>query len=610
MDNKLNMRQLVIFFILWLFQITPLVQADSTIALGYSPKYAANFKHFDYVDPKAPKSGELILPAFGNFESLNPFLLKGISASGLTDLLFQPLMIKSQDEPFSLYPLLAKEIKLAEDKLSVTFELNPKARFSDGSTVTATDVKFSFDTLKSEQAHPQYRLYWGDIRDAELIDKYTIRFNFVKENPELHLIIADLPIFSQTAMGNKKLTDIVTEPLLASGAYTIESYKVGNYITYQRNSDYWAKDLATQRGTHNFDKITFKYYQDEDVALEALKAGEFEIMVVYNSKKWARDYEGAKFDAGEIQKVQLPHKNNAGMQGFAFNLRRPIFQDIRVRKAINLAFDFAWSNKNLFYDQYVRCDSYFSNSELAASKTMPEGEELALLTDLQARFPEEFPTEILTTVWQPVNTLSENGLRTNLRSAKQLLTEAGWVLKDGVLQKDGLKLEFELITWQKGFERILAPFAHNLEKLGVKLSYRVIDTALYQKREETFDFDMVVTVFGQSQSPGNELMGTWHSLSAEQNGSNNLLGLKSPLVDALIEKVIYAKNRNDLVIAVHALDRVMLHGEYVVPNWYINTHRIAYWDKFGKPTQEPLYYRAEPWIMDTWWKNNNNFAVK
>jgi len=291
-------------------------------------------------------------------------------------------------------------------------------------------------------------------------------------------------------------------------------------------------------------------------------------------------------------------------------LRRPIFQDIRVRKAINLAFDFAWSNKNLFYDQYVRCDSYFSNSELAASKTMPEGEELALLTDLQARFPEEFPTEILTTVWQPVNTLSENGLRTNLRSAKQLLTEAGWVLKDGVLQKDGLKLEFELITWQKGFERILAPFAHNLEKLGVKLSYRVIDTALYQKREETFDFDMVVTVFGQSQSPGNELMGTWHSLSAEQNGSNNLLGLKSPLVDALIEKVIYAKNRNDLVIAVHALDRVMLHGEYVVPNWYINTHRIAYWDKFGKPTQEPLYYRAEPWIMDTWWKNNNNFAVK
>lgn len=604
------MKKLLILFTFCLSNILYNVQATPTIALGYTPKYPDNFSHFDYVNPDAPKGGEIVMPAVGNFESLNPFLLKGISASGLTELLLQTLMAKSEDEPFSLYPLIAKDIQLAADKLSVTFKLNPKARFSDGSELTTEDVKFSFDTLKSDQAHPQYRLYWADVRDAEIIDKYTIRFNFLKENPELHLIIADLPIFSKMAVGDKEFTEIVTEPLLASGPYLVDSYKAGNYITYKRNPDYWAVNLPSQRGMYNFDHITFKYYQDEDVALEALKAGDFDVLVAYNSKKWARDYEGPKFDNGEIQKTQLVHQNNAGMQGFVFNLRRPIFQDVRVRKAINLAFDFAWSNKNLFYDQYLRCDSYFSNSELAASKSLPEGDELTLLTELQQRFPNEFPATVLTEVWQPVDTLPPHDLRKNLRQAKQLLTEAGWTLQNDVLQKDRLRLEFELITPQKGFERILAPFARNLEKLGIRLNYRVVDTALYQKREETFDFDMVITIFAQSQSPGNELMNTWHSVSAEQNGSNNLIGLKNPLVDALIEKIIYAKDRTELVTATHALDRVMLHGEYVVPNWYINTHRIAYWDKFGRPKQEPLYYRAEPRIMESWWAKNNTTPAK
>lgn len=604
------MKKLLILFILCLSNILYTVQATPTIALGYTPKYPDNFSHFDYVNPNAPKGGEIVMPAFGNFESLNPFLLKGISASGLTELLFQTLMAKSEDEPFSVYPLIAKDIQLAADKLSVTFKLNPKARFSDGSELTTEDVKFSFDTLKSDQAHPQYRLYWADVRDAEIIDKHTIRFNFLKENPELHLIIADLPIFSKMAVGDKEFTEIVTEPLLASGPYLMDSYKAGDYITYKRNPNYWAVNLPSQRGMYNFDRITFKYYQDEDVALEALKAGDFDVLVAYNSKKWARDYEGPKFDSGEIQKTQLVHQNNAGMQGFVFNLRHFIFQDVRVRKAINLAFDFSWSNKNLFYDQYLRCDSYFSNSELAASKALPEGDELTLLTELQQRFPNEFPATVLTEIWQPVDTLPPHDLRKNLRQAKQLLTEAGWILQNDVLQKGGLRLEFELITPQKGFERILAPFARNLEKLGIHLNYRVVDTALYQKRVETFDFDMVITIFAQSQSPGNELMNTWHSVSAEQNGSNNLIGLKNPLVDALIEKIIYAKDRTELVTATHALDRVMLHGEYVVPNWYINTHRIAYWDKFSRPKQEPLYYRAEPRIMESWWAKNNTTPAK
>lgn len=578
--------------------------ASPSAALGYSPKYPADFAHFDYVNPHAPQRGELILAGLGNFDSLNPFLLKSIPAEGLGNLMFESLMEKSQDEPFSMYGLLAQEIELSKDNLSVMFHLNPKARFSDGSEVTAEDVKFSFDTLKSEKAHPQYRFYWKDIQKAEVIDSHTIRFNFAKVNPEIHLIAAEIPIFSKASLGQQAFDQRVTQVLVTTGPYVIEKYEIGKYITFKRQPNYWGKELNTRRGMYNFDRITYKYYKDMEVALEAFKAGEFDFMGVYNSKAWAREYVGPPFDAGKIKKEELPHQNNAGMQGFVFNLRRPLFQDIKVRQAINLAFDFEWANENLFYKQYQRCDSYFSNSELAAKKALPEKEELVLLKEIQNQFPQQFPKEVLTKVWQPVNTHSPSSLRENLRTAKAVLTEAGWMLneEEGILKNhQGVKLEFEVLLVQSGFDRILAPFARNLKKLGIQLNYRTVDRSLYQRKQDTFDFDMLVHIFGQSQSPGNELMNTWHSSSALQEGSNNLIGLKNPVVDALIEKIIYAPNRKVLLTAVHALDRVMLFGEYVIPNWYIGVHRVAYWDKFGRPEKLPLYYQEGEWMLRTWW---------
>jgi microcin C transport system substrate-binding protein len=581
----------------FLCSLPHLAHAAPSAALGYEPKYKAGFKHFDYVNPDAPKGGELLLSGYGSFDIINPFLLKGLPVGG-TGLIFESLMQRSLDEPFSVYGLLAEDIQLADDKLSVTFRLNPKARFSDGSEVTAEDVKFSFDTLKSPKAHPQFRIYWSDIQEAEVLDKRTVRFKFAKVNPELHLIAADMSIFSKKSVGDKAFDKIVTEPLVGSGPYVIEKYDAGKNVTYKRNPDYWAKDLNVRRGTHNFDRITMKYYKDTNIALEGLKAGDFDFIAVSNSKEWAREYVGAKFDSGEIKKEELPHKNNAGMQGFVFNLRRELFKDVKVRQAINLAYDFEWANKNLFYEQYARCDSYFSNSELAA-RGLPSKEELALLEP----FREQLPKEVFTQAWTPVTTTPPNTLRDNLVKAKNLLTAAGWNLKDGILQNaQGQKFNFEVLLNEKGFERIVAPFAHNLEKLGIKVSYRTVDPALYQQRLDSFDYDMTVVVFGQSQSPGNELMAMWHSSSAKQEGSNNSAGIQNPVVDALIEKVVYAPNRQTLLTAVHALDRVMLYEEYVVPNWFTPVHRIAYWDKFGQPKTRPLYYQAAAWMLETWWK--------
>lgn len=583
-----------------LFLITPAVQAAPTMALGYQPKYQADFTHFDYVNPNAPQGGHLDLYSLGNFDNLNPFILKGVPAEGIGELMVETLMTRSLDEPFSMYALLAEDISLAKDGLSVTFRLNPAAQFSDGSPVTAKDVKFSFDTLKSDAAHPRYRIYWNDIREAELIDKRTVKFHFTKKNPELHLIASELPVFSKKALAGKVFEEVVTEPLVASGPYILEDYEKGKNITFKKNPDYWAEDLNSRRGMFNFETITIKYYKDSSIALEALKSGEFDVMTAYNSKQWARDYIGPQFDSGDIVKKEFPHKNNSGMQAFVFNLRKPIFQDIRVRKAINLAFDFQWANKNLFYGQYERCDSYFSNTRLAA-QGLPTEAELALLKPLQEKYPEHFPDKALTEVWQPVSTTPPHSLRGNLRQAKKLLDEAGWQLKDGVLQKDGRQLRFHVMIFQSAFARILAPFEHNLRKLGIEMTYRTVDRALYQRRIEAFEFDMAVTIFSQSMSPGNELMFMWHSSSADKEGSENLIGLQNPVVDALIEKVIYAPDREALVTAVHALDRVMLFGEYVVPNWYSDVHRVAFWNQVEYPQQLPLHYLAPSWILSHWW---------
>ena len=583
-----------------------LIQAAATaapsIGLGYTPKYPDHFKHFDYVNPAAPKGGKIILPGFGNFDSFNPYILKGVSVDGLSDLVFETLMVQSKDEPYSLYGHIASDINLAKNKLSVTFKINSLARFSDGSPILAKDVKISFDTIRSDKGHPSYRFYWADIKQAVVVNDKTIRFEFARVNPELHLLAAQIPVFSHKWVEGESFDKLSRKKPIGSGPYIIQKYSLGRDITYQRNKNYWAKDLPSRKGMFNFDKVTYKYYKDNTVMLEALKAGEYDFKLVNHSKQWARDYVGEKFDSKKIIKEELKHHNNAGMQGFVFNTRRELFKDKRVRRALTLAFDFNWSNSMLFYNQYTRCDSYFSNSELA-SKGLPEGKELALLN----RYRKDIPDEIFTKVWMPPTTKNKGDLRNNLITAAALLKEAGWSVKNGILRnKSGLKFEFDVLLAQKGFERILAPFAYNLRKLGILLHYRTVDVSLYIRRSRTFDFDLMVASYPQSQSPGNELYNLWHSSSSKEEGSRNLIDINNKVVDKLIDHIIFAKNREEVVTAAKALDRVMLHEEYLIPNWYIAVHRLAYWDKFSYPKKLPLYFSAESWVLNTWWNKESN----
>ena len=575
--------------------------AVPAMGMGYAPKYPDNYKHFDYVNPDAPKQGHLIMMGLGTFDSLNPYLLKGISAGGLGSLVFESLLEKSLDEPFSEYGLIADDFYLADDELSVTFHLNPLAKFSDGSSITADDVKYSFDTLMSKAAHPQFRVYYADVKSATIIDDSTVRFDFKNKNRELHMIIGEIPIFSKKWAGDLAFDKSGDTKPIASGPYIVEKSDRGKSINYIKNPNYWAQDLPVRKGMFNYERVTYKYYKDSTIALEAFKAGEFDFFFENYSKRWARSHNGARYDSGEIIKTELTHQNNAGMQGFAFNTRRDKFKDVRVRRALSLAYDFEWANDKLFYNQYVRADSYFSNSELAA-KGLPEGAELALLE----KYRDQLPDEIFTKQWKPATTLAPSSLRGNLIQARDLLAEAGWTIQDGVLKDaNGQIFKLDILLVQNGFDRIIAPYAHNLKKLGIETSYRKVDSSLYKRRMDTFEFDMVVNSFPSSVSPGNELMNMFHSSSAEIKGSRNMPAITSPVVDALVQEIIQAKGREQVVIASRALDRVLLYGEYIVPNWYINVHRVAYSNKFGIPDSQPLYYEPTTWLLKSWWIKNS-----
>lgn len=574
-------------------------------ALGYSPKYPANFTAFDYVNPNAPKGGQMALSVFGSFDSLNPFILKGLPAAGLNELCFETLTVRAWDEPFSVYGLLADRAVLAPDGLSITFGMNPAARFADGRPVTADDVLFSFEQLMSKAAHPRYRLYWVDVLGAERVGTDSVRFRFRQVNPELHLIIGDLPVFSRHSLAGKTLDQMSRSPFVTSGPYRVGTVDFGNTLHFDRNLGYWAKDLDVRRGQFNFDRLIFKYFKDETVSLEAFKAGEFDVFYETNSKRWARDYTGAAFADGRIVRREIPHHNNAGMQGFGMNTRRPQFADVRVRRALDLALDFGWSNTHLFYGQYTRCNSYFSNSELACSG-VPAGAELALLEPYRAQLPAALFAEPYQV---PVaNTAAEQ--RRNLLQAQSLLIEAGWrVNDDHLVNAKGEPFRFEILLSQRGFERIVAPYVYNLKRLGIEASYRTIDVSLYQQRLDRFDFDMTVVAYGASQSPGNELRDRFGSAAAHTDGSSNYAGVNSPVVDALIDRVIYAPDRATLVTACHALDRVLLWGEYLVPNWYIGAHRMAWWNRFGFHQPLPLYFDALSWAMQTWWQTHERAQI-
>ncbi|MFH7321290.1 extracellular solute-binding protein [Desulfurivibrio sp. D14AmB] len=574
----------------------PPAQPTHGISIDGILKYPEGFEHFAYASPTARSGGELVLHDLGGFDKMNPFTLKGAAPAGLDSLVFEPLAVASLDEPFAAYGLIAQAIELADDRLSVTFTLNPLARFSDGTPVRVEDVKFSLETLKSSQAHPFYQHYLQDISRAEILDERRIRFHFARVNRELHLIAAQIPVLSEQFYRRHPFDAEGLTPPTGSGPYRVERVVPGRTITYRRNPDYWARDLNVRRGMFNFETITFKYFKDQIVSLEAFKAGEFDFMAINIAKQWARDLDGARFERGELVKEEVPHRNNAGMQGFVINTRRPIFQDRRVRQALNLAFDFEWTNRTMFYDQYTPCDSYFSNSYLAA-RQLPAGLELEYLE----KFQQELPLEVFTTPLTPVSTDPPHSLRGNLLRAVELLAQAGWTVQNGVLRNgQGEVFSFEILLDSPSFERVMAPYVKNLQRLGMRVTYRQIDAALYMRRLNSFDFDMVVTVFSQSQSPGNEQRNYWHSTAADRPGSRNLAGIKDPVVDRLVDKIIYAETQEELIAATRALDRTLWHGYYVVPNWYLDSWRLTYRDTFARPETLPLYYRPFQLLM-TWW---------
>ncbi|KWI99882.1 extracellular solute-binding protein [Burkholderia stagnalis] len=579
--------------------------AAHAIAQYGEPKYPPGFKHFDYVNPDAPKGGTLVLAnpsRLTSFDKFNPYTMRGNIAPGI-DLLFESLATGSSDEPASAYGLLADDIAVAPDGLSVTFHLNPRARFSNGDPVTAADVKHSFDMLKSKQAAPQYAAYFADIARAVIVDPATVRFEFRRRNRELPLIAGGVPVFSRKwglrADGTRVPFDqIAFEQPIGSGPYLIEHYDNGRTITYRRNPAYWGADLPVRVGTHNFERIVYKLYGDGVARLEAFKAGEYDVLVEYIARNWVRRDVGKRFDSGELVKREFRQHNGAGMQGFMLNLRRPKFRDVRVRQALDLAFDFEWLNRQLFYGGYTRLDSYFADTDLQATG-MPGPGELKLLEPLRAQLD---PAVFGPMVVQP-NTNPPGSLRANLLKARALLAAAGWTYRDGALRNaKGEPFTFEILDDAgSAFEPVVIAYQRNLAKLGIDARFRTADFALLQKRLDAFDYDMTTIRYPGVQVPGAEQFARYGSKFADEPGSDNVIGLKSPAVDALLAALGAAETREQLLDATHALDRVLMHGYYAIPQWYSTTHRVAYKRTLAYPQTLPLYYSAEGWVVSTWW---------
>jgi microcin C transport system substrate-binding protein len=563
------------------------------LAIHGAPKYASDFSHFDYTDPRALKGGTVRFSAIGTFDTLNPFILKGVSAAGLSGL-FDTLTYHSDDEAFSEYGLLAESIELSADRSWVSYTLRAEARFHDGTPVTAEDVIFSMNTLKTH-GHPFYRAYYASVEKAQQVGERSVKFSFSPgSNRELPLIIGQMPVLSKAYWSSRNFEKTTLEPPLGSGPYRIESVDPGRSITYRRDPDYWGAQLPVNVGRDNFDIIRFDYYRDGTVALEAFKAGEYDFRQENVSKNWATAYDSPALRQGLYKMENIAHQQPTGMQGFVFNTRREIFQDRRVREALDYAFDFEWTNKNLFYGAYTRTRSYFSNSELA-SRGLPGDAELRILEPYRKRLPEE----VFTKVYRPPVTDGSGKLRSNLRQALRLLKQAGWQVQGGKLVnlKTGQPFRFELLLVSPSFERVALPFKRNLERLGIEMNVRTVDTAQYERRIENFDFDMIVMAQGQSLSPGNEQRNFWTSTKASIPGSRNLAGILDPVVDELVELLIAAPDRQSLIERTHALDRVLLWGHYVIPHWHLQQFRVAYWDKFDRPETVPKYDLG----LDTWW---------
>ncbi|WP_338473560.1 extracellular solute-binding protein [Pseudomonas sp. MS646] len=556
------------------------------------PKYPADFKHFDYVNPAAPKGGIFRQGGFGGFDSLNPFISKGVPADDI-GLIYDTLAKQGLDEPFTEYGLIAEKIERAPDNAWVRFYLRPEARFNDGHPVRAEDVVFSFQTLTKDGA-PMFRGYYNDVAEAIAEDPLKVLFKFKHtNNRELPLILGQLPVLPKHWWADRDFNKGNLEIPLGSGPYKVTEVKAGRSIRYERVKDYWGKDLAVNRGFYNFDVLTIDYYRDNTVAVEALKAGQFDFWLEMTAKNWANAYNIPAVTEGRLIKEQIPNGNPTGMQGFVFNLRRPVFQDVRVRKALSLLLDFEWTNKQLFNGAYARTRSYFENSEMAATG-LPDEDELKILEPLRGKIPEQVFTE----AFQPSMCDGSGMIRDQQRNAYQLLQEAGWrIVDDKMVDAQGKPVVLEFLLAQTEFERVLLPFKRNLSDLGIDLVIRRVDVSQYINRVRSRDFDLVVGSFPQSSSPGNEQREFWMSAAADRPGSRNTMGLKDPAVDQLVEQLINADSRKSLVAHARALDRVLQWGYYVIPNWHIKTWRVAYWNHIGHPKVTPTYDIG----TTTWW---------
>ncbi|MBM3386416.1 MAG: ABC transporter substrate-binding protein [Betaproteobacteria bacterium] len=588
---------------------TPLWAAHAYGQFG-DVKYPAGFAHFDYVNPQAPKGGEIVLvppTRQSNFDKYNPFTLKGHAPPALSNLLFDTLLTTPMDEPTTAYGLLARDVQVAPDKASVTFELQPGARFHNGDAVLADDVRFSFERLTSQGAAPQYRTLLSEVRAAVVLGERRIRFDFVRPSSELPLIVGSMPVFSRAwgreGAGHKPLDQLVTELPIGSGPYRVGPVVFGRDISYVRDAQYWARDLNVRRGLYNFERITYKLYKDNTAQLEAFKAGEFDYIQAFIAREWARAYTGRQFDRGQLLKAELQHGNAGDFQGFLFNTRRDKFKDVRVRQAIGLAMDYEWLNRQLFYQAYTRVRGFFVASDFEA-KGLPGTDELGLLAPWRAQLPAAvFEQPVPLPPETSLDPASGHTLRDHLRQARDLLAAAGWTVVDGKLRNargEGFHLEFLDNAGSMG--RVVTPFAKNLEKLGFQVQYKVIDFALLQKRMDVFDFDIISRRTVGSEAPGAELLERFGSKAASTEGSGNVIGIQSPVVDALIDKAVTAQTRPQLVGALRALDRVLRHGHHVVPHWYGAVHRVAWRaGRFGRPQATPRYYQPETWVTSTWW---------
>nr|WP_298685601.1 extracellular solute-binding protein [uncultured Dongia sp.] len=575
----------------------PVIAQDSVtthaLTLGDAPKYPADFKHLDYVNPDAPKGGTLHSAGFGSFDSFNPFIVSG--DPGALGGLYETLTSQVDDDSLSEYGLIAESMEVAKDNSWIIFNLRKEARWHDGKPITAEDVVFSFDILRTVGA-PNYRFYYANVEKAEALDTHRVKFTFsTKNNRELPVIMGQLPVLPKHFWEGKKFDEPSLDEPLGSGPYKLKSFDAGRSVTMERVPDYWGKDLPVNIGTDNYDIVRTDYYRDPSILLEAFKAGAFDIRVENSAKAWATGYDSPALRDGRFKMETIKTDNPQGMQGFTMNQRRPIFHDVLVRQAMILAFDFEWSNKTLFFGQYTRTRSFFQNSEMEA-KGLPSPEELKILEPLRGKVPDE----VFTTEYNPPVSDGSGTNAENLAKAAQLLDQAGWKLENGRRVKDGQPFEIEfLVQAGDAFERIVQPYAKSLERLGVKLNLRAVDAAQYQKRSEDFDYDMVSSVFAQSLSPGNEQRDFWGSAAADSPGSRNEIGIKDPIVDQLVEDLIAAPTRAELITYCRALDRILQWHYYVVPNWHMGAARIASWDKFGRPDKlpEPTYGVG----LSGWW---------